>query len=216
MQAQRKELERNALVTQLNRAYEGIKQGPSRSTVLFLTFVVGALLLFGVFRWFWVSSQASASNRWLQLDEVLFAEQLETLLKEKDLDNTPQHRLARFKEARLQLSQGLRRLGDISYRKESRQQIEEAAKTYDELAQTVGRVPLLHQEALWGAAKGYESLGGSENIDEAKKRYQRLAREYPTTALGKDAKKQVDRLDLESTQQNLRELNKEFSTGKGS
>jgi hypothetical protein len=213
MQAERKELERNALVTQLNRAYEGLRQGPSRGTVMFFLVVLGVLAIFVVFRWFYLSSEASASERWYELDEVLFPQQLETLLDKDGFKDTPQHRLARFKDARMKLSEGLRELGNpnLEIKNKARDQIQDATKIYEDLTKTTGRVPLLHQEALWGAAKGYEALGESESIDRAKELYQKLAAEYPTSALGKDAKKQLLRLESDSTQQEIRELNKELS-----
>jgi hypothetical protein len=217
MQAERKELERNALVTQLNRAYEGLKQGPSRSTVVFWGIVLGVVLVFLLFRWFYLSSEAAASDRWYDLDEVLFADQLQTLLNKSNFKDTPQYRLARFKEARLKLSDGLRELGNPNQemKQKAREQLEEGRTIYVELAKTTGRVPLLHQEALSGAAKAYESLGGNENVDEAKRLYKQLADEYPTSAMGKDAKKQLLRLDNDATRKEIHDLNKELS-GKGS
>lgn len=211
MQAERKELERNALVTQLNRAYEGLRQGPSRGTVIFLFVVAGVVAVFLLFRYFYLSSEASASERWTQLDEVLFPQQLEALRDKDSFKDTPQYRLVRFKEARMKLSEGLRDLGNPSLRKDAREQLEQGTQIYEELARTTGRIPLLHQEALWGAAKGYESLGESENLDRARELYNKLAKEYPTSALGKDARKQLQRLESESTKQEIRQLNRELS-----
>jgi hypothetical protein len=186
----RKELESNVLVHQLEKAYQGIRQGPSRTTVIW---IVGALVVVGVyvlFRIFMSSSEATASERWLKLDDVVFPEQLEKVVTENDLKDTPQGRLARFKEARLQLSEGMRVLGNNPT--EGTEKIESATKTYEELAKSPGKVPLLHQEALWATAKGNEALG---EFDTAMKWYKKLADEYPTSALGKDATKQLERLE---------------------
>jgi hypothetical protein len=209
MVAEKKELERNVLVEQLSKAYEGIKQGPSRGTVIFLAVVGAAVALYFIWTWFQTSSNRTASKRWLELDEVVFPEQLEKLVDDKDLKDTPQHRLARFKEARHKLAQGLRDLGNRQLRKEARAQIEEGTKIYEDLAKSTGRVPLLHQEALWGAAKGSESLG---NIERARELYTQLKSDYESTALGKDARKQLDRLDSAATKKDLQELARELGT----
>ena len=48
---------------------------------------------------------------------------------------------------------------------------------------------------MFGAAKGSESLG---EIEQAKKYYQKLVKEYPQSVFGKDAAKQLDRLDKDN------------------
>jgi hypothetical protein len=204
----RKELESNVLAHQLERAYHGLKQGPSRTTVIWVVGAVAVLLVYLLFRYFMSSSEATTSARWLKLDDVVFPEQLETVLADNDLKDTPQGRLARYKEARLNLSEGVRILG---YRtEEGVEKIENAIKTYEELAKSPGKVPLLHQEALWGAAKGNEALG---EIDKASDFYKKLANEYPTSALGKDAKKQLERLE-NADKKELAALKKAFSAAK--
>jgi hypothetical protein len=212
MVAERKELERNALVQTLGRAYQGLKQGPSRGTVIFLALVASAVLIFVVVRHFINSSKEASSERWYELDMALFPAQLDSLLKKEDLKKTPQERLARFKEARHKLASGQRDLGDEQKRKEAYQQITEATGIYEELAKSSDRLPaLLHQEALWGAAKGYETLGGGDNLEKAKKLYTRLKDDYKTSALGKDARKQLDRLNSDTTRQDLQDLARELA-----
>jgi hypothetical protein len=208
----RKELETNILAQHLEKAYQGLRQGPSRTFLFWVGGAVAVLLVFLLFRYFMSTSEATTSGRWLKLDGVVFPEQLDELLKESDLKDTPQGRLARYKEARMNLSEGMRILGHSS--SEGTEKIESATRTYEELAKSPGRVPLLHQEALWGAAKGYEALG---ETDQAAKLYKRLADEYPTSALGMDAKKQLERLENTDNQADLAALKKAFSgsrTGK--
>ncbi|MFO0927907.1 MAG: hypothetical protein U0736_12845 [Gemmataceae bacterium] len=50
----------------------------------------------------------------------------------------------------------------------------------------------MHQEALSGAAKANETLG---ELTRAIELYKKLADEYPSSALGQDAKKSVARLE---------------------
>lgn len=222
MQAERKELERNSLAQHINRAYTGIKQGPSRGTILLLAVVIVAVLLFFLFRYFWSSSSSADSQRWLQLDQAVFPIQLTELVDDADakFKDTPQYRLAQFREARLKMSQGIRDFGNgnSSIREKAVKNIQDAIVSYDELAKQYElakqstRTPLLHQEALWAAAKGYETLGGSDNIAKATERYETLKKDYEKSALGKDAKKQLERLSNPETKQILSDLNREFGS----
>lgn len=202
----RKELETNALATKINEAYDRLKQGPSRTTWIWLGVLGGGILVVLLFRYFMNSSEANDSARWTNLDNVVFGEQLDEFIENKDYKDTTQGRIARFKEARVNLSDGLRLLGPE--RDKSLKRIEKATDLYEDLLKSPGKVPLLHQEALWGAAKGNEVLG---NIDKAKTHYEKLIKEYPSSALGLDAEKQLKRLDSDDPL--LKELNKEFGAG---
>jgi tetratricopeptide (TPR) repeat protein len=198
---ERKALEHNDLADQLNRAYETLKQGPSRGTVWFVGITAAVLLVAGLFYMFYRSSEASASQRWLKLDDVVFTQQLEIVEKESDLKDTPQGRLLRFKDARVKLTQGFQDLANDTTRAVKR--IEDAKDEYEKLIKSAGRVPLLHQEALSGAAKANEALG---EIDAAIEHYKTLVGEYKDSALGIDAAKQLARLTTEAGRTEAREL----------
>jgi hypothetical protein len=202
----RKELETNVLASQLGRAYEGLKQGPSRSTLFYVGAAALAVLVVFLFRYFLSSSETASSERWARLDEAVFPQQLQQVLDDGEMKGTPQGRMAQFMEARSKLSDGMRDLG--SKREVAIKSITRATELYEELRRTRGRVPLLHQEALWGAAKGNETLG---EVDKARELYRLLAEEYPAASLGKEAKKQLERLDSKSTQAELEALKKAFS-----
>lgn len=203
---ERKALQTNALASELGKALDTIKQGPSRSTLIYL--LVGVAIVLGVlsFRWFWRSSEEAASHRWLKLDEVVFPEQLATLLSDPELQDTQQGRLAKFKEARLKLTQGIRDLG--ANPSLAQKHIEDGTKLYGQLVDASSRVPLLHQEALWGSAKGHEALG---DLEKAREYYTRLKKEYPSTSMGKDAEKQIERLDSDAGKRDINALLKEFA-----
>ena len=51
---------------------------------------MAVLLVYLLFRYFMSSSEATTSARWLKLDDVVFPEQLETVLADNDLKDTPQ------------------------------------------------------------------------------------------------------------------------------
>jgi hypothetical protein len=203
---ERKALETNALAQELGKALDTIKQGPSRSTTIYL--VVGLAIVLGVllFRWFWRSSEEADSRRWVTLDGVIFPEQLSAVLAEPDMEGKMQGRLAKFKEARLKLTQGIRDLG--ANPSLGQKHIEEGTKLYEQLIDAASRTPLLHQEALWGSAKGNESLG---NLDKAKDYYTRLKKGYPASSMGKDAEKQLERLDSDAGKRDINALMKEFA-----
>src|SRR5262249_37801068 len=162
-QAERKEMVTNDLVKGINRAYEGIRKGPSRGTIITLAVIVAIVLTVILVRYFINTSNAADSKRWLMLDEAVFPAQLTGLLDDEEMKDSTQYQIVRFKEARMKLTQGLRELGsgESKVREKARNDVADARKIYEELAKSSSRTPQLHQEALWGAAKASEALGGS-------------------------------------------------------
>jgi tetratricopeptide (TPR) repeat protein len=188
MTKQHSQLEETELGTQIEKAWEGLKQGPSRSTLIYLGVGLGIVLLYLVGRWLWTSSEEASSHRWMAFDELVFPQQAPELLQQGDLKGTTQARLGQYIEARLKLRDGLR---NLAANKDAIKQVEEGTKLYEELYKSE-KIPLLRQEALWGAAKGYETLN---NRDEAIKLYRQLSKEYPDSALARDGVVQMKRLE---------------------
>jgi hypothetical protein len=208
---QRKALERNTLVEQARHLYEGMRHAPSRGTLFWGTLIVLAVVVFFTWRYFSRSSAEASSARWRLLDGVVFPEQLNTVADEPPpvgLKGTPQAPLARFKEARRHLQDGLRRLGSKVDRSRAIENIQLATKAYEELLKDTHLVPLLKQEALWGAANGSETLG---KYDRARELYGQLAKEFPDSALGKSAATQLARLDDPANEQDLQDLAREYA-----
>ena len=201
----RKELQTNLLADRLGRAVQTLTHVPSRSTLIYLGLAALAVVLILTWRWFSASSEASSSERWRKLDEVVFGEQLDDFLKDKEVQGTRQGLVARFKEARRLLQDGLRDLAAQKTR--STESIEKATQAYEALLKESLPAPLLQQEALWGAAKGYEALG---NLDKARTYYERLTREHGNSARGKDAEKALARLDDPDNKRDLESLAKEL------
>ena len=201
----RKELQTNLLADRLGRAVQTLTQAPSRSTLVYVGLAALVVLLILAWRWFSASSEASSSERWARLDGLVFGEQLDGFLQDREVQGSRQGLVARFKEARLLLQEGLR---DLASRKtEARDRIEKGTQAYEGLLKESLPVPLLQQEALWGAAKGYEALG---NVEKARGYYERLTREHGNSALGKDAGKALARLDDPDSKPDLEDLAKEF------
>ncbi len=63
---------------------------------------------------------------------------------------------------------------------------------YVKLIDESGDAPALAQEALMGAAKASETIG---DIDQAKKYYEKLAKDHAQTVYGKDASKRLERIN---------------------
>jgi hypothetical protein len=200
---ERKALHTNVLADHLNKAYEGLKQGPSRKTVFYGALLLLAVLVVLTIRYFMLDSDRVASERWTRLDQATFLEQIDDLAEDKDLKGTTQGRLARYLQARANLALGLRDLGNTN-REAALERIKSATETYEDLLKSSSeRVPLLRQEALWGAATGNETLG---DIEKARGFYEKLARDHSESELGKEAQRQLDRLDDDSTQRDLKRL----------
>ncbi|MFO0878813.1 MAG: hypothetical protein U0840_15835 [Gemmataceae bacterium] len=208
---ERKALETNVLADELGKAIRGLKKGPPLALLLYSGLAVLLLLGFFLFRYFWSSSGAAISERWVQVDSIVFPEQIEEYLKESDLKGTPQAGVVGFKEARLKLTQGIRDLG--ANFPQAKKNLEEGTELYEKLltSKLTTQSSLLHQEALWGAAKGSESLG---DLDKATGFYSKLAKEYPASAMGKDAARQLARLESSEGRKDLAELRQLFSAPK--
>jgi hypothetical protein len=205
----RKELQTNALADRLGKAIQGIKEGPSRGTVLFIGVIAAAILLYGAFRYFANSSEAANSARWLLLDEISSTAQLDSFVKEKDVQDTMPGRVGRFQLARTNLLEGIRKLGFS--RSSGIDAIQEAATLYEKLIDESSKVPLLQQQALMGAAKANEALG---DLDKARGFYQKLAQSHKDSVLGKEAEEQLTRLGAETANKDLAELVKEYANPK--
>jgi tetratricopeptide (TPR) repeat protein len=206
----RKELQTNVLADRLGKAIQGIKEGPSRGTMLFVGVVALAGLLIFIWWYFWSTSQAADSARWAAWDGLTTPAALDSFAQNKENQGTTQGRVARFQIARLSLLAGLRELG--SSRAAALENIRKAARIYEELAGESSDSPLLLQEALLGAGKANEGLG---EVDKAKGYYKKLADTHPDSPFGKDARAQLERLEKDA--KDVQELaNEPKAAGSGS
>lgn len=222
---ERKALETNALANSLGNFLQKAKEGISRNTLIIVGVLVVVVLLVYTWRFFAARSRALNAELWLKWDNMGDPEELERVLrelKEKDKDltfdpsarkelveitrldeftkkhaGTTQARLARFLLARLTLHNGLRDLGNLGMRDRALKNLEKAAEVYGQLVTETRDLPLLYQEALLNSGKANESLG---KIDKATNYYTKLKSEYPTTAFGLTAKKELERLESNKTE----------------
>jgi hypothetical protein len=206
----RKELMTNSLATRVNEAIQGMKEGPSRGTVLFLIAAGLVVILVLAWRYFATSAEESDSARWLRWDSLASPEQLKNFGDDKDVQGHVQGRLARLEEARRDLYDGLRDIGVVgAARTQAPESIKKSAELYDALVNEFSDKPLLHQQTLMGAAKAHESLG---DYEKARSFYQQLAQKYGSTVLGKEAADQMKRLETGEQNGDLQALREEFKS----
>src|SRR5262245_19582306 len=203
----RKELKTNALADSLGRALQNMKEGPSQRTLLWAGLIALVVVLFLVWRWVKSSSEESDSALWLRWDNLYTPTEVQKFADEAR--GTTQGRVARLQLARLHVRNGVLALG-LS-KSDGRQELEEGAKAYEALVEETHDLPMMQQEALLGAAKAYESLG---DLNKARAHYERLARDFGNTPLGKDAAKQLERLKDEAANKDLEALVAEYGGGK--
>jgi len=202
---ERKELATNDLAASIDKLIKGIKEGPSKNTmtwgVLAIAAVALVLAMFYTYLHFSAESKQLDSERWEQLNQLnsenswsVKEDTLQKFADNKDNDGTPQARLARFELARYWI-QSDRQLASPLHRTEALKNVEKARDMYEKLTKEANDAPALAQEALMGAAKSNETLG-----DTAKARtwYEKLTKEYPNSLFGKDAAKQLERLDKDA------------------
>jgi hypothetical protein len=200
---ERKQLQKNDLVAGIEKLMTTVKEGPSNNTVMYTTLaVVGvALVVILVSTWIYFTneSKSGAALRWEDLNSINSAnawsvnpDVLERFAKDPKNAGTPQARLARFELARYWM-QDARKLASEPFqvRAEAISNVKKGRDLYKELASESGDIPAQAQEALMGAAKGSETIG---EIDEARKYYEKLQKEYPQSVYGLDAAKQLKRL----------------------
>ncbi len=203
----RKELMTNTLANRLGEAVHGMKDGPSRSTVFVLAAVGLIVILVLVWRYLATSGEEADSARWLKWDSVVTPEQLKAFVENKEVEDQAQGRLARLEEARRSLYDGLRQLGNAGTRKKALEELKNASELYEKLATEFADKPLLHQQALMGAAKAFESRGDAE---QARRYYQQLQSKYANTVFGRDAAEQLQRLDAAEQNGNFKALKDEL------
>src|SRR5262249_8807924 len=170
----------------LGRALQNMKEGPSQRTMLWAGLIVLVVVLFLVWRWVKSSSEESDSLLWLRWDNLYTPSEVQKFADEAK--GTTQGRVARFQLARFHVHNGVQTRG--SNKSDGREELQKGAKAYEDLVEETRDLPVMQQEALKGAANAYESLG---DLDKARSLYERLARDYASAPLGKDAAKQLER-----------------------
>jgi hypothetical protein len=184
---ERKELKTNTLVHTLERVKDGLKQGPSRRTVVILGIVGLLVLLIVVWNIAAGVSERRNSARWEKISAATSPEDLESLATE--FKNTAQGRVARLQIARNNLQDGLGAIyidnsGAVT-------KLSHAADEFEKLAKDFKATTVLVQECLFGAAQAREAVG---EFDRSQELYADIAKRWPDSQLGQQAEQNADRL----------------------
>jgi hypothetical protein len=204
----RKELQTNALADRIGRFFKGMKSKTQATSIL--VWVVAVLVVIVVAAWFIYrnKSKSNLSQRLVELDRVIDQEQVQPTSQvirtsdnlekaEKELkalieknSGTETALMARFQLAELHLRlMGLDRLGDRFGGFKPLDNIETAAREYDELADDCKDDPYWEPKALMGAAKATEAraVKNTKYLRQAAEKYAELAQKHPDSAQGKAA-----------------------------
>src|SRR6266545_3128966 len=154
---QRKELQTNSLVRFIKHLKQNFKATPSRKATVIWGIVILALVVFIGWRIASSRSQANNSRRWVELDSLAGAEELNEFIDKNR--GTVQAHVARLQLARGDLEKGLADLYDPLTRESALKKLKNAAESYEELAKQFKATPVLVQECLLGAGKAYEGMG---------------------------------------------------------
>jgi outer membrane protein assembly factor BamD (BamD/ComL family) len=187
----RKELKQNTLVATLEKVGSGLKEGPSRRTVVIFGIIFLVVVLYIVWRMVSGASESRNSKRWEELYAASDLKDLDNLLSDAN-KNTVQGRAARLQEARADLQSGMATIYSKGEYDDAVKQLKKAADSFEKLARDFKSTPILVQECLFGAAQAREAIG---EVSEAITLYADLARRYPDSNLGKQADTLASSLD---------------------
>jgi len=191
----RKELQSNALADRMGRLIESAKAGPNQTMLIVGGVILVILVLIVGWRYYSKVSSQNRSSLWLKVEEASDVEELEKIAK--DSPNTVPGRVARLQWARSLYRQGIEKLFSVTDRDKAKENLEEARKLYDQLAKELTHSPVMVQEAMMGSAKARESLGDTEGATSA---YEKLAKDFPKSALGKEAEERAKQLHDKATE----------------
>lgn len=200
----RKELQTNILADTIGHLLRSSKEGMSRGVLLILGLVALAVVVYLGWLYFSRVGVENRSAMWLKVDQgdrkldtAADVGQLQEVLKDLELtagekpDAVPS-RVMRFACARTQLRLGLGGLCSKEERDRAKQRVQQAGDLYAGLADVSQDTPILHQEALLGAAQAQESLG---QVQEALEGYHKLDQLYPNSVAGQEARTRIKKLE---------------------
>jgi hypothetical protein len=192
---ERKELKTNTLVHTLERVKDGLKQGPSRRTVVVLGVLGLVVLLFVVWKIAANLSEKRNSKRWEELYTAKSPAELDSLVEQNK--NTVQGRAARLQIARDDLRSALSGSFDGTGKSiyddsgKATEKLKHAADEFEKLAKDFKATPILVQECLFGAAQASEAIG---EFGRAEELYADVAKRWPDSPLGEQAGKSAERV----------------------
>lgn len=233
----RKELHTNLLADRLGKLVQGVKAGPSSSSLVIWIGLGLIVVTFIVWRVYSTKAMEDRSGMWVRMDEALHDE---TGMQGKLRDLAANHRrtlpgrIARFQIARRNLQDGVRMLPSEMLRDEAVKKLEGARTEYAELAGETGDDAVLGAEALMGRARAEEALAGVPQAEDPKQgrgdlkaaldAYRAVEKKFPNSAEAQTAKERIkiyeDEKKFEALKSFYEKLRDEFGkkpvTGTGS
>ena len=199
----RKELKTNTLVATLRSVGQGLKEGPSRRTVVVIGIILLVVLLIVI--WFVVkgASDRRASHRWEQLYAASTMDDLRDLADKNR--NTVPGKAAQLEIARENLITGLDKLYDRDERPKALERLKEAADTFESLAKEFKSTPIIVQECLFGAAQAREATG---DLKEALNLCDQFSERFSESKLAEEVEKLANK--IKERQADLKKLEDEL------
>jgi ribosomal protein RSM22 (predicted rRNA methylase) len=211
----RKELQTNALADRMGRVIQGMKRGPSKSsllTVVLVLLVLGAIVFF--FWRFRLKKERDAQD-WVSYERSINVANFSTEYLERL--KTLQAQSIQGRLAEIDLAWG--KLQDDGINKllvdqQAIDNVKNAKRDFEQLWPQVKDDPVLAPEARYAIAVAEETLaadearvlGPKDNLDTARKLYEAVATEYPKSAHAKDAEKRAKLLGDREERQRIERL----------
>jgi hypothetical protein len=200
---ERKHLKENELAERLGKLWQYLASGSTTNTIIWGLILVGLALTIG-WRYYSSHSFRTSSAEWSAVERANSAAELEQIIK--DNPGKVVARVAKVHLTRYQMDDALARVAGPS--SEDRIKAADALTAvytrYSEIAKEFSDQPELVQEALMGVAKADEVLAAipkvdspkepRETLDAAQEAYEELAKRYPESYFGKQAKKRAEEI----------------------
>ncbi|MBX7167840.1 MAG: hypothetical protein K1X74_16020 [Pirellulales bacterium] len=187
---------KNELADALMRTAEGVKP---YSTYIFGG-VLALIVVGGIYVYLSNTSEAQKRAAWDSFNDATNDNKLEQLDDlARDFPDAPAGLWAQLVAANKRLEAGGELL--FSNRTAARDELRKAVEGFDAVRETA-QIPLLREQAIWGAARAYESLGYESRADmeTALKLYEQLA-EIKDSPFASIARLRADDLKREGTKQ---------------
>jgi hypothetical protein len=205
----RHELQTNLLADRMGRLFQSMKSPRKSGARLGWVFAILVVVTIVVWQIYASTTRSEHAKLWVRLDNAVHdlrggTTGLETVATEGE--GTFAARAARFDQARMKFDEAQSPFSAFQ-RAEGAKSLEEARKIYKDLIDQCADQPVLAQEALMGVAKADESLIGittpedpEKDLDQAIASYRMLARRFPESALGKEARAKISELEGRKSQ----------------
>ncbi len=226
----RKELQTNVLADRMGRVIQGMKRGPSRSslvTVVLVLLVAGAVMFF---LWRLSRAREREAQRWVEFERLdnpmAYGPKFQMWLQQSGVSNMTHFDLAQLyllylRQEQAQTMPGRLAAIDLAWIKlndeginkllvdrDAIENVKLAKKMYEQALPEIKDDPVLAPEARYAIAVAEETLAVNaldkqKALDSAKKLYDAVVADYPKSAHAKDAEKRAKALSDREERQRI-------------